>query len=71
MKLENNIYDILKHIALIILPLSALVSSIGEIWHIPYLNYVSLTLVAVDTFLGAILQKSSKIYWEEQSNEEE
>ena len=63
MKLENKTYDILKQIALILLPLSAFITSLGEIWNIPYMNYVSLTIVALDTFLGAILHSSSKMYW--------
>lgn len=61
--MNNKTYDILKVIALIVLPLSALVSSIGEIWNLPILNYVSLTLVAIDTFLGSVLHASSKEYW--------
>lgn len=59
---NNKTYDVLKFIALIVLPLSALVSSIGEIWNIGVLKYVSLTLIAIDTFLGAIIDHSSKVY---------
>ena len=61
---NSKTYDVLKYIALIVLPLSALVSSIGEIWNIPVLKYVSLTLIAIDTFLGAIIDHSAK-KWQE------
>jgi uncharacterized membrane protein len=61
---SSKTYDVLKYIALIVLPLSALVSSIGEIWNIPILKYVSLTLIAIDTFLGAIIDHSAK-KWQE------
>lgn len=61
---NSKTYDVLKYIALIVLPLSALVSSIGEIWNIPVLKYVSLTLIAIDTFLGAIIDRSAR-KWQE------
>ena len=61
---NSKTYDVLKYIALIVLPLSALVSSIGEIWNLPILKYVSLTLIAIDTFLGAIIDHSAR-KWQE------
>ena len=65
---NSKTYDVLKYIALIVLPLSALVSSIGEIWNIPVLKYVSLTLIAIDTFLGAIIDHSARKWQEVNDN---
>ena len=65
---SSKTYDVLKYIALIVLPLSALVSSIGEIWNIPILKYVSLTLIAIDTFLGAIIDHSARKWQEVNDN---
>lgn len=62
MKLSNKAYDILKVIALIILPLSELVTALGNIWGLPYASQITATLVAVDAFLGALLKISSDNY---------
>lgn len=72
MKLNNNVYDILKRVALYVLPaLATLVLALGKIWDINYSEQIGATITAIDTFLGAVLGLSSKRYWEEQSNEEE
>ena len=62
MKMSNRVYDILKVIALIALPLGALISSLSEIWGFPYGTEISMSLVALDTFLGVILKTSSDEY---------
>lgn len=71
MKLNNNTYDILKRIALYVLPaLATLVLALGKIWNIQYSEQIGATITAFDTFLGAILGLSSKKYWEEKNEEE-
>lgn len=62
MQISNKTYDVLKIIALIILPLSELVSSLATIWGIPYGAQIVATLVAINTFLGAYLKVSSDVY---------
>lgn len=72
MKLENKTYDILKFIALKVLPaLATLILALGKIWDISYSELIAGTITAIDTFLGTILGISSKNYWKEESNEEE
>lgn len=67
MKLSNNTYDILKRIALYVLPaLATLVLALGKIWNIAYSEQIGATITALDTFLGAILGISSKNYWKEE-----
>ena len=61
--LKNKTYDILKPIALIVLPaLATFYASLGKIWGLPYTEQVVLTITAVDTFLGALLKVSSNNY---------
>lgn len=62
MKLSNKAYDILKVIALIVLPVSEFISAIGGIWGLPICTELAATLVALDAMLGAILKISSDRY---------
>lgn len=63
MVFSNAIYDKLKWIALILLPaLAALYVTIAKYWNLPYPEAISGTIMAIDAFLGAILQISSKNY---------
>ena len=67
MKLSNNTYDILKKIALIILPaLATLWLTLGKIWGLPYTTEIGATITAVAVFLGACLEISSKNYWRDE-----
>ncbi len=72
MKLSNNTYDILKKIALYVLPaLATLVLTVGKVWNIPYTEQIAATITAIDTALGTILGISSKKYWDEENGKEE
>lgn len=63
MKLNNKVYDVLKWIAQILLPaLGTLYFALGKVWDLPYVEGVTGTIVALDTFLGAILGISSVSY---------
>lgn len=56
-------YDVLKWIALIGLPaIATLWYTLGKIWGFPYLAEVGATIVAIDTFLGALLGISNIRY---------
>lgn len=71
MKLSNNTYDVLKKIALYVLPaLATLVLTVGKVWNIPYTEQIAATITAIDTALGTILGISSKMYWKENQEEE-
>lgn len=61
--MSNKVYDILKWIALVVLPASAtLYAALSGIWGFPYGDQVVGTIAAVDTFLGALLGISSIQY---------
>ena len=63
MKLSNRTYDILKWIALVVIPASAtLVLTVGKIWGLPFVTEIPATIMAVDTLMGAILHISAKEY---------
>lgn len=63
MTMSNKTYDILKFIALKVLPaLATLILALGAIWNIPYSEAIAATITAIDTFLGAILGISSNKY---------
>jgi hypothetical protein len=69
MKLSNEAYDILKEIALTILPaLATLYAVIGKIWGLPYVTEIPATIMAIDTAMGAILHISTKNYQEEENH---
>lgn len=61
--MKNSTYDVLKDIALYVLPaLATLIITLGGIWHFQYAEAVAGTITAIDTFLGAILKISSNMY---------
>ena len=63
MKLSNKVYNILKWIAIVVLPaLSTLVFTIGSIWGWAVTEQVIGSIAAVDMFLGVILGISTAQY---------
>ena len=69
--MSNKVYDILKYIALIVLPaVATLYLTISTIWGLPYGEAVAATITAIDTFLGALLGISSKKYADAQEEGE-
>lgn len=63
MMLNDKVYDICKFIAQILLPaLGTLYFALAGIWGFPYGEQVVGTIMAVDTFLGALLGISSIQY---------
>lgn len=66
MKLSNKLYDILKYIALIVLPaLGTFYFAIAKIWGFPYASEIVGTISAVDALLGALLKISTDNYNQE------
>lgn len=63
MKMTNKTYDILKWIALYLLPaLGTLYFALSSIWGLPYGEQIIGTITAIDTFLGAVLGLSKRSY---------
>ena len=69
--MSNKTYDILKNVALIVLPaLATLWITIAKIWGLPYGEEIAATITAIDVFLGALLKVSSRFYSEKKKLEE-
>ena len=63
MKMNDKVYDVLKWIAMYLLPaVGTLYFALSGIWRFPYGEEIVGTLTAVDTFLGVILGISSANY---------
>lgn len=61
--IKGRTYDVLKFIAMLVLPaLGTLYFTLAAIWGLPGAEKVVNTIIAVDAFLGAILQLSSSAY---------
>ena len=53
--MSNKTYDILKWIALVMLPAaSALYFGLSQVWGLPYGEEIVGTISVIDTFLGAL-----------------
>ena len=61
--MSNNVYDVLKWIAMYLLPaLGTLYFALASIWGLPYGEQIVGTITAIDTFLGVILGISTAQY---------
>lgn len=67
--ISNKLYDTLKFIASIVLPAtSSLYFALANIWNLPFGEEVVGTIAVITTFLGTLLQISSKSYYKEVIN---
>ena len=63
MKLPNKVYDVLKWVAILLLPaLAVLYKTVAAEWGLPYGQQIYNTVYAVHIFLGTILGISSLTY---------
>ena len=63
MKMSDKTYNILKWIAMVLLPaIGTLYFALAGIWDFPYGEQIVGTVTAVDTFLGVILGISTAQY---------
>lgn len=71
MKISNALYDILKWVALVVLPaVATLYGALAAAWGWPYAEQIVYTITAIDTFLGALLGISNLQYKAGEDNEE-
>lgn len=64
--MSDKMYDILAWIGRYCLPaLSVFVTSIGQIWGLPYTEKIALTICAIDVLLNTMLGLSSQKYFED------
>ena len=68
----DKVYNILKWICMIALPaIATLWFTLGKIWGFPYLAEVEGTIVAIDTFIGALIGISTIAYNNKQIQDKE
>ena len=68
--MSNKVYDVLKFVAQIVLPaIATLYVTLAGIWGLPFSEQIGGTVMAIDTFLGAVLMISSNNY--NKTNKEE
>ncbi len=60
--MSNKTFDLLRLIAELILPFSALISGLTETWGFAYGVEIAATLVLLDAFMGAVIVALRKIY---------
>ena len=66
-RMTDEVYDILKFIAQIVLPAAGtLYFALAGLWGWPYSEQIVGTITAVDAFLGAILKISTKTFIDDQ-----
>jgi len=63
MVFSNKVYDVLKWIAMYLLPaLGTLYFALSSIWGLPYGEQIVGTITAIDTFIGVLLGISTANY---------
>ena len=61
--MNNKTYDILKRVALIVIPaLATFVNAVGIVWGVPYTTEATATITALGVLLGTVLGVSSSNY---------
>ena len=63
MVFPDKVYTILKWVCVLFLPaLATLWFTLGKIWGFPYLVEIQGTIIAIDTFIGALIGISALSY---------
>ena len=71
MKMSNKTYDVLKWIAMYLLPAAGtLYFALAGIWGLPFGEQVVGTITAIDTFFGVILGISTSQYNKNESGKQ-
>ena len=71
MKLPDKVYDVLKWVAMVVIPaLATAYVGLAGIWSWPFANEVAKTAAVVDTLLGALLGISTAQYNKEMNGHE-
>lgn len=60
--MSNNLYDILSKIQRFLPALGVFYLAIAQIWSLPYGDQINMTIAALATLLGTILEISTGIY---------
>lgn len=62
LKFSNKVYDVLKKISMMAVPITTLIASLSKIWGFTWGTEVCATISALGIFLGACLEISTRNY---------
>ena len=72
MIIPDKVYNVLKWICMVCLPaIATLWFALGKIWGFPYLAEIEGTIIAIDTFIGALIGVSTISYNNKKKIDEE
>lgn len=68
--MTDKMYDRIKAIALLIVPILTLATTLVNIWGVPHADLWAATFAALDVFVGAVVTVAKQIYERKKSDEE-
>lgn len=68
---KHETYDKLKFLALLVVPLGTFISTLLNIWGLPFADQIMASFAALDLFIGAVVVASKKAYDKQQIGSDE
>ena len=68
--MTNKTYDTIKTIALLLVPILTLATTLVDVWGVPNADIWAATFAAIDVFIGAVVTVAKKLYDERHKDEE-
>ncbi len=62
MIMNDKLYDLLKFVALIILPVGTFISTLCNIWGFGHAEQIQQTFIALDVLIGCFVTVSNQVY---------
>lgn len=69
--MTDKMYDTIKTIALLLVPVLTLATTLVNIWGVPHADLWAATFAALDVFVGAVVTVAKKLYDERHKDEVE
>lgn len=68
--MTNKTYDTIKTIALLLVPILTLATTLVDIWGVPNADIWAATFAAIDVFIGAVVTVAKQIYDRKEKTDE-
>lgn len=69
--MSDKMYDRIKAIALLIVPMLTLATTLVNIWGVPHADLWAATFAALDVFVGAVVTVAKQIYERKEKTDEQ
>ena len=69
--MTDKMYDRIKAIALLIVPILTLATTLVNIWGVPHADLWAATFAAIDVFVGAVVTVAKQIYERKEKTDEQ